>query len=254
MKAIASIFLCFFRFFGVTLLVVLPDLAVFFACTAQQGCAVGFLTAINRFLYTYSVTAPIIFFFTYMIAFIDNHRRSVAENAVEISLSAAATVFSLLLFLWFTAAAEPTHALLFSDYCLVSTAPDCFFSQSGGIPLLHWLPAEAVVLFPSGTFTAEAFRLAQNGAVVFFVCSTTLYFLIAVCVRFCCRSRWPLFNLAVCLIVFYVLVLMHRLWLELADRFSFSAPLFAVVITLFNLLSAAALIFLLRRRKSDSLF
>lgn len=253
-KAVASIFLFLFRFFGVTIFVLLPDILVFSSFSVQQGFELTGELLTERILYAYVMTAPVIFFFSLTAENIYVKRRTIAEKAVQFGLSAMIVVVSLLFFMRISVSEFTGNQLLTSDYCLSGTAVDFSFPESFGIPFFHDFAAESVLLFPFETFFVIGLRLAGISSSVFLICGIILFFLMAVCVKFCCGSRWPLFNLSVSLFALYFCASVNRFWIFLTDRFSLSSVVFVVGMTVVNLLPAVGMAVLIWRRNRDSLF
>lgn len=253
-KTIASIFLFFFRLFGVAVLVLLPDLLVYSSFSVQQGVVPTGKMLVERGLFILSVTAPVIFFFTLTAGNLFLRKKTVAEKAVETGLSAMFAAVSLVLFLRFADAASGTHPLLFSDYCLAGTAADFSFPESFGIPFSSGVKGKSVLLFPFEAFSQTGFYLAGINSLVFSIYGVSLFFLAAVCVKFCCVSRWPLFNLSLPLFALYFFASVQRIWFWGAGRPELTPALFAAGAVVANLLPAAGMAVAIWRRSRDSLF
>lgn len=253
-KTVASIFLFFLRFFGVAVLILLPDLLVFASFSVQQGLVLSGKILAERVLYAYAATAPVILFFSLTAGNVRAWKKSFSEKTAEAGLSAIVSVFSLLLFLRCASSVSDGNLPLLSDYCLAGTAVDFSFPESFGIPFFHGFAAESVILFPFCAFSPEWLRLIGINEAVFLICGITPFFLAVVCVRFCCGSRWPLFNLSVSLFALYFCASVNRLWLFATDRFALSPTVFVVGVTAVNLLPAVGMSVLIWRRSRDSLF
>lgn len=254
-KAPASIFLFCFRFFGVTALILLPDILVFSVFCMQGHAVLTGPILLRRILYIYAVAAPVVFFFSFTAGSIRTARKNAVESAVEFVLGAVVAVVSILLFLRFSGKAETAgNPYLYFNYCFIGTEAALFFPDSFGASVFRVFSDEAAILLPFGSFSSIAFRLLETGMPLFFVYGVILFTLTAVSVRFCSCGQWPLFNISVCLLALYATALLHRLWLTAADRLAFPAGFFAAGIITVDSLIAAVMIFLIWRRSRDTVF